>query len=99
MHVELGPEPLIGRDEDKPWWWHRCIHRDYSYYSEWEVMLEAEGAAVLHLDLKHHVHILVDLPGHGSVCKTVSCAEYDQQWDDRKLMEYIQDKRRELRQL
>lgn len=64
----------IGLNEEKPWWWYRCTHREHAYdvyddgseYGCWRVLREAEQVAILHLTCLHVVHICVNWQNNSS---------------------------------
>jgi len=92
-------------NDDYPWWFYRCTHRSHGYemhggqeFGCWRVLREAEGVAILELTCLHQVHVLVELDGAGSVCKTLKCSQYEA-LSEQEIMALVQQKRRELRSL
>jgi hypothetical protein len=93
-------------DQEKPWWWYRCTHREHAYwydpdgkdYGCWKVLKEAEGVAIIQQTCLPRVHICVELTSVGSVCKCL----LQQEWDalsQPQVMQLVQGMFRELKSL
>lgn len=93
-------------NQEKPWWWYRCVHREHSYWVRpngeevgcWQTLKEAEQVAVLHLVCLSQVHICVEIAQVGSVCKALTWQQY-KQMSDPQIMQQVQGQFRELKSL
>lgn len=62
------------------------------------VLREAEGVVALYVRCLDVIHFLVDKPGAGSVCQVLTPEQYEAM-DEVQLMQYVQNKYRELKNL
>lgn len=88
--------------EDVPWWWHRCTH-SYGVCkpSCWDIYQEAEGVVVLGAKcylMDQNIHICVEKPGVGSMCKSLSLEQY-RELTNEGLLKIVQSQWRELKSL
>lgn len=103
-HAELHGHPHSGNE--MPWWWRRCTHAMGHYYDLvdgreygcWRTLREAEGVVILQQTCLHRVHICVELPGAGSMCKEITSVQYSNM-EERQILAQVQSQWRELKQL
>lgn len=86
--------------EDEPWWYTRCVHRDYPV-EQWHVLRETEQVVAIWHILKNIVHILVDTPGVGSKCQHMTRDQYFERGyeDDPTILRYVQAQVKDLKSI
>lgn len=71
-------------EDEKPWWYWHCVHRGHEYWVEdgktygcFDVLKEAEGAVILHIQCLGQVHVMVNRRHVATICKTITYSQYE----------------------
>jgi hypothetical protein len=104
-HITSEALDKILGDQEKPWWFSRCTHRDHAYWcypdgSEWgcwHVLREAEKTVVLQLICLQQVHVCVEIDG-SSICKAMRQDEWAGLTEQYRLA-LVQDLAKDLRSI
>lgn len=81
---------------ETPWWYQRCTHPTYPL-SVWEVIREAEQAALLYLPEANLYHLIVN-DWAGSSCKTLLPEMY-RAMSEQQILGLLQSELRLLRSI
>jgi hypothetical protein len=89
---------------EPPWWFRRCTHNVHAYWQDpegkeygcWRVLREAEQVVILQQLCLPKVHVLVDIAGVGSICKSISRPIYEAM-SQSEVLALVQSQTRDLR--